>query len=288
MRLHVVGDRVRDLAFVERVATALRDRSPACSRDSGSSRSHPWPARCRSIVNCSVKPGIFRQTRHRQPPVVRDQFGQRKAFARVLDRRREIVLHRQLAEAIVQREPAVDRTGHVHRQRTERRNRLVIVILKPFQRERFRRAARTVVAVQLLRLRIPDDREQVAADAVRDRLHQAERRIRGDRRIDRGAAFLQHVETDLGRQRMRSRDHAVRRNDFRTRREWLAGNAVASVRCASDEGGEHTQCDAIHADFPKQSPASIRRGSRLGCAGRHARTGGRQTAPLSPSVVGPM
>ncbi len=47
----------------------------------------------------------------------------RKAFARVVDRRRKHLIHRQLAEAFVQREPAVDRAGHRDRQRAERWNR---------------------------------------------------------------------------------------------------------------------------------------------------------------------
>ena len=72
------------------------------------------------------------------------------------------------------------------------------------------RAAAGVEAVELLRLRVPDDGEQVAADAAGHRLHEAHRGVGGDGRVDRVAALLQDVEPDLRRERVAGGDHAVR------------------------------------------------------------------------------
>ena len=62
---------------------------------------------------------------------------------------------------------------------------------------------------QLARLRVPHDREQVAAEPVRGRLHQAEARVDGDRGVHRAAARLQHVDAGL-RRRAAAQHHAVR------------------------------------------------------------------------------
>ena len=59
---------------------------------------------------------------------------------------------------------------------------------------------------------IVDNREQVAADAVAGGLHQPERGIGSDGRIDRTAAVLEHVERDLRGERVCSGRHAVLRN----------------------------------------------------------------------------
>jgi hypothetical protein len=50
-----------------------------------------------------------------------------------------------------------------------------------------------------LRLRIPDQYKQVAADAARGRLHQAQDRVDGDGRIYGVAAASENVQADLRR-----------------------------------------------------------------------------------------
>ena len=89
-----------------------------------------------------------------------------------------------------------------------------------------RRAAAAVQAVELVLLRAVDDREEIAADAVRDRLHQSERGVGRDRGVDRAAAALQNVESDLRRERHAGADHAVARDDFGTRGKRFAGDAI--------------------------------------------------------------
>jgi hypothetical protein len=60
-----------------------------------------------------------------------------------------------------------------------------------------------------LRLGIPIDHEQVAAEAAAHRLDDGDHGRRGDRRIGRIAARLQHVQARLRRQRMARRHDAV-------------------------------------------------------------------------------
>jgi hypothetical protein len=48
----------------------------------------------------------------------------------------------------------------------------------------------------LLLSRVPDDREQVAADAAGVRLDQRQHRVRRNGRVDRAAALLQYLHGD--------------------------------------------------------------------------------------------
>ena len=59
------------------------------------------------------------------------------------------------------------------------------------------------------RRRVPHDREQVAADAAAGRLHETERGVRGNRRVDGGPAAPQHRDSDLRCERLARRDHAA-------------------------------------------------------------------------------
>ena len=60
------------------------------------------------------------------------------------------------------------------------------------------------------------DQKQIAAGAAHHRLHHAEHRIGGDRRIHRRAAQLQHAHARLRRQRVARRYHAVLAVDHRS------------------------------------------------------------------------
>jgi hypothetical protein len=90
--------------------------------------------------------------------------------------------------------------------------------------------------MQFLRLRIPDDGEQIAADAVSGGLHQAEGRIRRDRGVDRAAAGFQDVERDLGGQRVAGGGHALAGMDFRAGGEGAVDQAVGGHGRCSEQG----------------------------------------------------
>ena len=89
-----------------------------------------------------------------------------------------------------------------------------------------RRTAAGVEPVEFVFLRAVNDREKIAADAVRNRLHQTEGGVRGDRGIDRAAAALQNIETDLrGRGNARA-NHSVTGQHFGARGEGAPGDAI--------------------------------------------------------------
>jgi hypothetical protein len=79
----------------------------------------------------------------------------------------------------------------------------------------------------MLRLGIPDDGEEIATHAARHRLHESERSVRSDGRVDSGSAFLQHIERYLRGERLHGRSHAVLCDRRRARRERRAHIAVA-------------------------------------------------------------
>ena len=112
--------------------------------------------------------------------------------------------------------PGTD-TGSGPVRRNGRRIQLLEFRAQLLERERLRGTAAAIEAVELLRLRVPDDGEQVAAHAVADGLHEPERRVGGDRRVHRRAAALQDIERHLAHERMAGRRHAVRGDDFGAR-----------------------------------------------------------------------
>ena len=164
-------------------------------------------------------------------PVIGDELGDRKTFTRVFDSRCKYLINRQFTEAVVQCKPAVDRTGHRHGQGSQRRNRIARAELR-FQvgeTASQRRPTRSVVAIELLRLGVPDDGEEVAADAATHRLHQSERGVRGDGRVDGTAASFQDVDRDLRRERLRRCRHAVPREHRCTRGKPRSAVTIAAA-----------------------------------------------------------
>src|SRR5262249_35838327 len=80
--------------------------------------------------------------------------------------------------------------------------------------------------VKLVLLGAVNDREQISADSVRDRLHQTKRGIRGDRGINRAPPAPQNVNAYLRGEWHARANHAVSRDYFRTGCPVLASNAV--------------------------------------------------------------
>ncbi len=73
-----------------------------------------------------------------------------------------------------------------------------------------RRTAAAVDPVKFVFFRAVNDREQIAADSVRDRLHQSERGVRRDRGVHCAAAAFQNFDPDLRRGRHAGANHSVR------------------------------------------------------------------------------
>ena len=104
---------------------------------------------------------------HRLAPVGGDHRRDRKVVAGIGDGGGQQIGHGHAAEAAVQGEPAVDAARNRHRHRAEARQIAVLGGLgaRGLQTEARRRTAGAVVAEQPLLNRIPDQGEEVAADA---------------------------------------------------------------------------------------------------------------------------
>ena len=101
-------------------------------------------------------------------------------------------------------------------------------LLQQFQRERLRRSATGIKPVHCLSLIVPNDRKQIAADTVSRWLHQTQRRVSSDRCVDCRATFLENVQSNLGRQRLTGRRHAMLGNHFASSRKVTTCDSVLS------------------------------------------------------------
>ena len=170
-----------------------------------------------------------------------DDLGDRKALLGVLDGRTQNIREGQLAELLMQVVPARNAAGHRPGQRAVFGNLLQLVHLEVFARGLVGRAAAGVEAVQLLGLVVPDDGEQVAADAARHRFHEPQGGVGGDGGVHGRAPLTQNIEPDLRGQRLAGRDHAVPGHDDRTAR------LIRLRREASTQGTFLTKAGCVHA-----------------------------------------
>ena len=214
VRLAEGDDAAGDAAAVERVAAVLGQRLVG----GGEPRVPEHVARdgrpsAGQVGGGRVRP--FQQRGRRGVPLAGDDVAHREPAARIADGRRQHVGQRQRAEAVQELLPAVDRTGNRPGERAVSRHPLVALADQRLAADRVRRAAGRVQGVQPLRVGVPHQREQVAADAVHVRLHQAEHGVDRHRGVDGVAARLQDVEPDLRRKRLAGRHHPVGRNHLR-------------------------------------------------------------------------
>lgn len=227
--LEVGADGACDRPLVERVAAAVGDLLQGV----GQVRVLPQLALARGVPvdgELLLEAGVLRQPRYRAVPVIGNGFGHRMAFARVADRRSQVLRHRLATEALMQRKPAIHRARYRHRQRPGRRNVFQPAPLKLGQGQRLGRTTGAVVTVKLAGLGIPDDGEQIPTHPIAGRLHQAQRRIGGDRRVHRRTAVFHHIQRDLGGQRLRGRRHRMRGDHFGAGGEGLSGDTVSGAK----------------------------------------------------------
>ena len=208
-------DGVGGFSVVEAGRAFLAPRGGASRRARGSGTSRPPAARGRrgrySLAACSSAASFAADPAH----PCGDDVGHRKAVRRVEDRRGQQVGHRQRAEPRAQRVPAGDGARHGHRVDAGARHRA-----RPFDRSS---AGVSPVGAQppafrpksFFVLRLVDDREQVAADAVHLGLDEAHHGVGGNRGVDGVAAALEDLHAGARGQRLAGRDDAVTRRDLR-------------------------------------------------------------------------
>src|SRR5262249_33010133 len=98
----------------------------------------------------------------------------------VIDRRSKEGLPWKTAEALVRLAPSFDRTGNSDAVNAIARHSLDSLLVEEIDSQLARRPAAGVEAIELARLRVPVDQEQVASDAVHHRLQYTESCIGGD------------------------------------------------------------------------------------------------------------
>ena len=167
--------------------------------------------------------GIVRRIRPQRPgqvPVIGNALRHREAVLRVVDRRLQILLQAEAAEALDDLVPAPsgarhrdaeDPAGHVGAVAPIDAVPLVPEIVVVLQGRARRRLPARVQRVKLLVLRDIDDGEEIAGDPDVHRLHQIQRRRGCDRGVNRVAALHEDAKSHLGRQRLARRPGDVAR-----------------------------------------------------------------------------
>ncbi len=181
-------DRLRDLAAIEGLALARGDGAQGTRRGR---ESEPFADLGRtSLRQKGFGPtGLRLQERCRRDPLLLDHDRHGVAALGDLDRGREQLRERQLAEALGQRHPGRDRARHRHRVPAAHRRagRIAAILAREIlRRPGARRRPRRVEAVQALA--VPEDAEHVGAETVAAGLDERHRRGGGDRGIDGIAA----------------------------------------------------------------------------------------------------
>ncbi|MNV47859.1 hypothetical protein D3C71_1397390 [compost metagenome] len=132
--LEVIADGVGDVALVEGITAAVGNLLQGV----GKVGVLPHLALARRVAidrELFLETRILRQLRHRAIPVIGNHFGNGMTVARVADGRGQVVGHRLAAEALVQREPAINRARHRYRQRAGRGDLLQATTLELGQGE---------------------------------------------------------------------------------------------------------------------------------------------------------
>ncbi len=234
--LHVGIDLPGDLALVEGVA-ALLGQELQRLRQAGVAEDLPAHRAALAVHREGLQEArVLAQHRHAAVPVVGDELGDREALLGVLDGRRQHLRHGQPAELPVQLEPAVHAAGHAHGQGALGGDVLEAELLEVVEGEGLRRAPAAVEAVELLRLRVPHDGEEVAPHAASRGLHEAQGRVRRDGGVHGGAALLEDVQGDLGDQGLARAGHAVLGRHLGARGEGPARDAIAGQQGEGRQG----------------------------------------------------
>ncbi len=273
MRVHLGGDRLRDVTGVEHVGTIVghlpqhRGERRVAENRAGRSRLAVGRVEVRAGVGVGGEEFLVGeksgQPRADGKPLVRESDGWREE-PRPRQRAVERMSVREQADHAggTDRTPPDDglRRGHGYAITQEQRVG--------------RRRGGGLAPVQGGELTpIPVQQERTAADATRLRLHQREHHLDGDGRIDRAAASLEHLGAGVGGERIGGGDHPVRRGPA-----WLVGPAARPLgrphgglrlhQCPvrRGTGGEHQQPAQGCAAKQSHHARSISQGPRRGAA----------------------
>ena len=119
------------------------------------------------------------------------------------------VRQRQLAEARVELGPAIDAARDADRERADLGDAVELLPLEFFEREGVRAAAAGVEAVEPLGFGVPDDGEEVAAEAAAGGFRHGEHGVGRDGGVDGVAARLERFDGGERGERLAGGGHAV-------------------------------------------------------------------------------
>ncbi len=157
--------------------------------------------------------GIPRELGNARLPVGRDDFRNGKTRLGVEDGRREELRERPAPEAGPKHLPPVESAGHRDREDVVVGNALEPALPELLGRRERSGTAGGVQPVELLRVRVVDEREEVTADARHHRLDHVEGRRGRDGGIDRVPSFLEDAKARGRRERLARRHDPARRED---------------------------------------------------------------------------
>ena len=228
-------------------------RGPGC----GSARLPS--ARCPPGRKTSAKPGLSLNAATEPAQFDGDDGGDGKALLGVADRRREDLGERELPVLRVELEPAVAGARDAPGVRAVERDRAVGERRDLLGRQRERGAAGGVEADDFLLRRVPEDGEEVAAEAVRRRLHQAEAGVRRDRRVDGAPPLAQDLHSRLSAEGLGARHHAVLGPDGGAGRLSTPSRGPFGEERKRDDEGEECDEGRSHAGIVRGSDRSRKR-----------------------------
>ena len=214
LALNEFRDGARDLSAIERVGAFGRDLSER-AREVGLAKELAVTGRAAVHEVRLRRRRLARELLLGSLPVRRDDLGDRKPVLGVADGRLEKLCKALAPEARPELLPAVERSWNGYRVDTVARHLVASHAPEPFRGCQRAGAARCVEAVELLGLVVPDEGEEVAADAAHHGLDDVEHRGGGDGSVDGVSAFLQHAQTRGRGERLARGDDAVGREHRR-------------------------------------------------------------------------
>ena len=156
---------------------------------------------------------IRAQVIHFACPVRGRPFRNWESVLRRSNRRRQILRQLLPSKLVCQFLPAIHRARDGNRIYSLLRHAANSLLLQILDRQSFGRPSARVYPIQLVRLRVINNGEQIAADAVHHRLDHSHHRVRRNRRVHGIPATFENAHTCLGCQRRLRRNNPIPRNN---------------------------------------------------------------------------
>ena len=202
------GDLLGDGATIEDVWARLGDggeraTESLCARDAANGGNFAIGQIILQERTMRVRPGPHEGER------AMERWPDGEAFLGVADGGSEYAREAEPPKALLRHAPAVGAAWHGHRMDAKVGHFTIAERVVALDGRRRWRAPAGVQSVEALRTRVVEQYEKIATQTDDERPHDLEHGVRRDGRIQRGATFLEHLESRLRRQVVRRRHHAM-------------------------------------------------------------------------------